>query len=614
MDCQPGDASSSERMTKGERSERLEKVIKHILETSSLDNEELRIMSDSIPESTDFGNISHSTATENSLSTFSRQLEKKLGDAGADILETGNSEHECAKPYHGVYSDSEISVAVLGTLPSKAVAICLAEVCFARVQCNSFYADENWAKRQIDHIYLTSATLSERNIPMLATIMMIMALGTQFSADTSHESLGPLLYERTISMLPELIRRSDFESVRACLLIATFLFPIDHSGAAYTYLGLALHMAIRNKMHKHAHDEVQVRVWWTLYTFYQRARIIHGYPKTLSYGEVEVRRPRLDPVLEPRNGPSNFLNQVTLIEITITLEKIAYELALLRKERKPAHIANLLVHRRNMLELEDELPHLDIQEDKGRLRLDIHLHLHYWHARLFVGRPFLLEQPSPHEQPLRHPAQTPSSSLSSSTLLRHDAVHAAEKIVQLCQLVHENIGLARASYATEFTSLRAAMLVLIARCITDMAPTISDLLKQGLELIQQMSLGQGQASAETRVVVALQRAIVRLHKRTSSIETHPTTEPLTDQMRQWEMLWQQQSPDFTQYFGDLPNDDTFVHETVLNTDPTRSDRIDVFNQSHEDMWSAIFNAQLDEFSLISAVNGSLDYPGFSELG
>lgn len=318
----------------------MERVIKHILETSSLDDEELRIMSDSIndqnvPESND-----QSIATENSLLTFSRQLEKKLGDAGGEILEADDSElrnvehtshDQVTVLQHGrsfcdVHSGNGISDAILTALPSKAIAVRLAEVCFARVQCNSFYADETWANKQINDIYGDCSTTPELNLPTIATVMMILALGTQFSPDASHEPLGPLLYERTIHLLPELIHRSDFESVRACLLIATYLFPIDHSGAAYTYLGLALHMAIRIKMHKLAHDEVQVRVWWTLYTFYQRARIFHGYPKTLSFDEVQVRRPHLHSALEPSNTPSNFLNQVTLIEITITLEKTAYEL------------------------------------------------------------------------------------------------------------------------------------------------------------------------------------------------------------------------------------------------------------------------------------------------
>jgi hypothetical protein len=90
---------------------------------------------------------------------------------------------------------------------------------------------------------------------------MIIALGTEFSADTSHGPPRPLLYERTKSLVPELIHRSDIEIVRGCLDITAFLFPKDHSGGAYTDSGLAPHIAIRNHMQKQAYDEVEVRIW-----------------------------------------------------------------------------------------------------------------------------------------------------------------------------------------------------------------------------------------------------------------------------------------------------------------------------------------------------------------
>ncbi|KAJ4300794.1 hypothetical protein N0V90_002882 [Kalmusia sp. IMI 367209] len=470
-------------------------------------------MSDSISDPTPIENNNHAIASENSLLTFSRQLEKKLGDVGVQVIETESSDREmedangdgvvatfCRKPSPEAQSIDQVLDAIRASLPGKAVAMRLASVCFARVQCNSFYADEAWAGRRIESMYSKTA-LAEKDVPTIATLMMIMALGSQFSSEAAHKPLGPLLYDRTMSILPKLIHRSDFECVRACLLIATYLFPIDHSGAAYTYLGLALHMAIRNKMQKHGHDEVQVRVWWTLYTFYQRARIFHGYPKTLSFDEVEVRRPHLDPELEPIIGPSNFRNQVTLIEITIMLEKVAYEIASLRKNKKACHIANLMGLRRGMVGIHEELPDLNNQKDVS------------------------------------------------------------------------------------------------------------------LTLIRQMSLGQGQAGSEARVLNTLQRAIIRLHKRASCLEDISTSEPSHNQLRQWEMLWQQESPDFNRLDVESVHDQlnsTADPQLTLAMDPILSDRLGSFNQDHDDMWSAIFNAQLDEFSLLPAVDAVLQLSVDSE--
>lgn len=175
---------------------------------------------------------------------------------------------------------------------------------------------------------------------------MIIALGTQFthmvpSGQISFQEqlgctvaeLGQRLYDCSSRNLADLIKRPTFESVRACLVMSVYLFPVDLPSLAYSYLGLAIHMAVRIGLHKRCHGrfsklirEVQTRVWWTLYTLYQRARIFHGHPRTLSYADIEVPRPRPMQLLEPSNGVSNFRNQVALIEITIILEDVAAEM------------------------------------------------------------------------------------------------------------------------------------------------------------------------------------------------------------------------------------------------------------------------------------------------
>ena len=247
----------------------------------------------------------------------------------------------CRSPSPTATPGDRFFTSIQAILPPREVANHLVRVCFDYVQCNSFYAEEAWVYKQLDTCYGDTLPLSERDIPTIATILMIMALGTQFTSDLSLDHLGSIMYERTTSILPVLIKLSNFESIRACLLLATYLFPVDLSGLAYTYLGLAIHMATRNNMHTACHGEVEVRVWWTLYTFYQRARIFHGRAATLSNTDVSVRRPRFLPDLEPTNGVSNFSNQVILIEITVILEKIATEMYVNDHNRLP----DLLLYR-----------------------------------------------------------------------------------------------------------------------------------------------------------------------------------------------------------------------------------------------------------------------------
>jgi hypothetical protein len=268
-------------------------------------------------------------------------------------------------------------------------------------------------------------------------------------------------------------------------------------------------------------------------------------------------------------------------------------------------MAKLLSLRRKLIDFTSQLPSLPpterIETSIPRLRLDIHMYLHYWHARLYLGRPFLLEKPN-------SDYSNSSDHVSAGELFAQDSVHAATNIIELCQTIHDKIGLSQASYATEFTSCRAAMLVLIAKGITDRSATLSNTLAQGLSLIQHMSLGQGQASSEARVIEVLQRAITRLHKKplpASSNMEPVTSDPGTDQLRLWEELWQEQSPSLASMNSgalvESYDEDPLAERTPSKasfhldgpTGPTPSE------QDSDDIWSTIFNYQLNEFSLIS---------------
>lgn len=136
-------------------------------------------------------------------------------------------------------------------------------------------------------------------------------------------------------MIPVLVQIKNFESVRCVMLLAVSLFPHDLAGQGYSLLGLALDMALRNGMHRHnttftddtvddndLHLEVERRVWWTLYTFYQRACIFQGRPMTLAYESVSTNKPTFIQDLEPTHSVFNFGNQIALINITVLLERI----------------------------------------------------------------------------------------------------------------------------------------------------------------------------------------------------------------------------------------------------------------------------------------------------
>lgn len=95
----------------------------------------------------------------------------------------------------------------------------------------------------------------------------------------------------------------------------------------------------------------------------------------------------------------------------------------------------------------------------------------------------------------------------SDYLLIRDALRAAEAIIDLCETIEQRIGLAPASYATEFTSCRAAMLVLIAATLSAQLDSNQEYLTKGMRLIETLSSSYGQASKEAREIISLEKAV-----------------------------------------------------------------------------------------------------------
>lgn len=119
-----------------------------------------------------------------------------------------------------------------------------------------------------------------------------------------------------------------------------------------------------------------------------------------------------------------------------------------------------------------------------------------------------------------------------------DCVEAALEIVDLCRLLRDETGLARASF-TEFSSCRAALLVILAQCLTKRTERLRGALEQGMGLIKIMSMGVGSARSAVSVIEALERAIRRLEEwnDTQTQGSAELSESAYDRFKNWEMLW-----------------------------------------------------------------------------
>lgn len=179
-------------------------------------------------------------------------------------------------------------VASITCLPPRYVADFLVQIFFKYAQTNNFYVEEEWLLDKLNICYTDPSALAPDDAGSVCAILMVLAVGTQFahmesptpvnqlSEDHrfSEDEVGLTFYQFASKLLPDIIATTSVRSVQACLLIGTYLLPLDTSGLCYTYFGLALKMAIQNGMHRRYQGEglsrrmveVRNRVFWTAYT------------------------------------------------------------------------------------------------------------------------------------------------------------------------------------------------------------------------------------------------------------------------------------------------------------------------------------------------------------
>jgi hypothetical protein len=164
----------------------------------------------------------------------------------------------------------------------------LVKTFFDYAQTNYFYFDEETFHHRFEHYYSSEEELSINDAGWICTLLMTFAISTQFAymqtksgtaktcpvEDIPDDHVGLELYRFSCRLIPDLITIASVESVQAFLLMGVYTLPIDTSGLAYTYYGLAIKMAIQNGMHRRLPEgsldprvaEVRNRLWWSVYS------------------------------------------------------------------------------------------------------------------------------------------------------------------------------------------------------------------------------------------------------------------------------------------------------------------------------------------------------------
>ena len=232
-------------------------------------------------------------------------------------------------------------------------------------------------------------------------------------------------------------------------------------------------------------------------------------------------------------------------------------------------------------------------------RFNIHLALTYHLAHVFIGRIFLFTSPGTSD--ISTPtAYDRSDSFAVRTRLVSGCVQSALEILNLCQRLQEEAGLARASY-TEFTSCRAALLVVLAQRIHEQNARLRRASEQGIKLLKFMSVGFYAASADKAVLVAMETAIRRLddgngEQSVVGAGRSGVAGSTYDQFRNWALLWKNEGTSPTALARPSSNSPPTEETTTYET-PGFSD-MSVMQNFGWDMYSPSLPFEVGEFAFL----------------
>ncbi|KAJ0426819.1 hypothetical protein BJY00DRAFT_271027 [Aspergillus carlsbadensis] len=494
---------------------------------------------------------------------FSKMIYRRLQTLGS-IREQSDKDPEGFFRATGLQSSSSFITSSTAYFPPRNVAEFLTDIFLQYAQTNYFYFSETIFRQKLDYYYSTQQLLTIEDAGWICTILMTMAIGTQFaymqakpasakppsSEEIPDDRIGQGLYRFSCQLIPDLITVASVETVSAFLLLGVYTLPIDTSGLAYTYYGLAIKMAIQNGMHRKFSGfgldtlaiEIRNRLWWTAYSLESRISILHGRPVSVSASDTDADMPTDIGALRTPNTVTNLPNLTATICLTRKLSSIAA--AILRLRRCPRSRQDHLL--RQLMNIRTELrrwwssqPHeihcRDLNPDGPLFRCNVHLELTYVTALIYMGRPFIFLLPqSRHLSAHEAVGDTRAETVRTLT---GDCIQSAIRIIELCQLLQDSVGLARISY-TEFSSCRAALLALIAQRLNESSEPVSSALSRGMILIRQMCVGLESARSEVAVIEALERARQQLDNRSSSSDRGSTPSGSGyGQFQQWAKLW-----------------------------------------------------------------------------
>ncbi|KAL2857628.1 fungal-specific transcription factor domain-containing protein [Aspergillus pseudodeflectus] len=508
-------------------------------------------------------NIAHYSG-EFSHWNFSQKLRRKIS---SPIERFGVKEYW--RPTQ-LQSSTHMVSQVMSHLPPRPIATFLVSMFFKYSEGNAFYMEQAWLEEKLDRCYLQSAEYSLSDIPWVCSVFAVLAIGTQVahmedqSATEdlnlcSEDSVGLSLYHIACRLVPDVILVASHESVQAFLLLALYALPLSTGGLSYSYLGIAVKMAIQNGMHrKYVGEEcgariieTRNRVFWSAYSLDRRIGIFHGRPASISKSDISTDLPADDPSF---SSPA-YANMIAFIKLSSWLGEVSETLTLLRNCPKrfiQEYLERLMQIRTHVEEWWNSLSCRDTAPENPLFRQNSHLKLAYLLIYIYMGRPFMFTDDWKDSR---------SDNNEPRAILVQNCVQSALQIIETLQTLASQTGLCRASY-TEFSSCRAALLVILAeRLNSRTAHRFEKELARGMALIRRMT-GGSSSESEISYLQSLDAAIRQASLASDNVPQSGQQPSAYAQFKHWTQAMKSETGS-----GNLSELSSFSPLSFLNSEP-----------------------------------------------
>lgn len=158
----------------------------------------------------------------------------------------------------------------------------------------------------------------------------------------------------------------------------------------------------------------------------------------------------------------------------------------------------------------------DLNPESSLFRFNIHLQLTFHLVYIFIGRSHILKGGGDENAP----PSNDGAWIRAQKQLVDDCISSSLTVIDLCQSLDDEVGLARTSY-TEFTSCCAAVLAVLAGRISSQDTRLRRGCDKGIKLLKKMSIGVFSNNSEKLAVEALEMAVQRLNEQSSRKRAPP---------------------------------------------------------------------------------------------